>query len=303
MTGVTFSSSIPAMRSRLSGILVILLAMTAVITGRGLLSASTAGQAVPLEVSGPPRPGDCVMSAGDPGELLAAGSDAQASVVFGPCRGVVAGEIVSVGRAAPPDPHRTVGVVLGTAGECWVAAARYAGFVVSAGVADLTPIPGEPLAWKPFLAVRGQRVEADSLQKAAGRDWSACLVRPIGLGVYLGSVRAALVSGRAPAGYGSCTDQLDPTRSDPVPCPNPHVRERLGWVLVPVGEYGRAELDQSCARLAARLLRTDDPTYRGQLDIHAVSGNLTLCVADTRGPVRLTGSLIGLGQRALPVAG
>lgn len=278
----------------------LVLALTALISGHGLLRADLAGTAKAISVPEPPRPGDCVLSAPDPVVPLTTGPVVSPAVVFGPCRGMVAGEIVSV-RSGPPVPDGSVGAIMGTSGECWAAAARYVGFTTSQGVAELPAALAQSVGWRPELGIRGQTVGADGLQKAVGRDWSGCLVRPHSLAVYPGSVHGALRYGRAPDAYGDCSPSADPSVQSSVSCDQPHPAERLGWTMVPAGSVSPAGLDASCRAFAGRLLRTSDPTYSGALDVVASSGNVTICTATVRGAARLGGTLIGIGFDALPL--
>ncbi|MET3806976.1 hypothetical protein ABIB25_003996 [Nakamurella sp. UYEF19] len=296
------------MTGRRTGSLVVVLAMLAVLTGHAFLRPQMAGTAVAITVPGPPRPGDCVLSAPDPSLSITSGLTTDVSVVLGPCVNAVGivGEIVSVSAGRRSGSDQTIGALMGTSGDCWAAASRYAGLVADDGVARLPTVvsdPGEAIQWHPDLRVRGQRIGADLLQQAVGRGWSACVVRPLTLAAYTGSIRAALRTGLAPAEYGSCSATADLRESSLVPCSRPHSTEQLGWAGLPIGSVAQDRLQQSCRSLAVRLLRTGDPTYAGALRIVTVTHDITTCAAVVTGPGRLVGSLIGLGAGPLPFAG
>jgi hypothetical protein len=289
------------MRGRWPGLLLMLLAMIAVIAGHGLFRTDIKGSPVAIFVPGPPHRGDCVLSAPDPALQITAGIADTDGVVFGPCGGAVAGEIVSVtpGRAIAQDG--SIGSIIGTAGDCWAAASRYAGLVTVDGMADVDTQLRNSIDWHPDLQVRGQELSASPLQRAAGRDWSACVVRPEGLTEYVGSVSGAVRSGVAPAEYGDCSASPDQSVRSSVSCSNPHTTERLGWAAIPTGSVSQREIDDSCRAFVARLLRTDDPTYGGVLDIVASSRDITTCAVFVQDPARLNSSLIGIGDGPLPL--
>ncbi len=275
--------------------------MTAVIAGHGLFRAPAAGSPVALTLPPTPRVGDCVLYLPDPaGDTT--GDSRYRNVAFGPCSGVVAGEIASVrpGPAAFGDP--SIGALMGTAGACWASASRYVGLTATGRVTMVPADLHDGIDWSPELQVRGQAVGADLLQRAAGRDWAACVVRPQDLDVYLGSVRGALVSGTAPAEYGNCSPSTDSIVEASVDCSHPHPVERIGWAAIPFGSVSPAQIAQSCRDFARQMFRTADPTYSGLLDIVVDSGDVSTCSAAVRGSARLDGSLIGLGNQPLPLA-
>jgi hypothetical protein len=293
------------MRGRWPGGVALVVAMTAVIAGHGLFRAPASGVAVPVDLPATPRVGACVLYLPDPAADLDS-AVAYRNVAFGPCKGVLAGEIASVTPGRRTVADGSIGALMGTSGDCWAAASRYVGLsrvgdLAGSADADPTGDARGRVAWRPELQVRGQLVGADVLQTAAGRDWSACVVRPENLDVYLGSVRGALRNGAAPAPYGDCSVSTDLTLSSSVDCANPHATERLGWAAVPSGSVSAKELTESCLEFARLLLRTGDPTFGGILHIVTHTAGPTTCAAIVRGSARLTGSLIGIGSRPLPL--
>lgn len=291
------------MTGRRTGSLVVVLALLAVLAGHALLRPQVVGTAVGITAPGTPTPGDCVLSAPDPALTVISGVTSDVSAVLGPCGGAVAGEIVSVTTGRRTGADGSIGALMGTSGDCWAAASRYAGLATDGGVARLPGAAAESVQWHPDLRVRGQRIGADRQQQAIGRGWSACVVRPLTLGFYTGSIREALGSGAAPAEYGSCSATADLRSSSLVTCSRSHTTERLGWAALPNGSVDPVRLQQSCQSLAISLLRTADPTYAGALRILAVTDDITTCVAVVTGPGRLVGSLIGLSSGPLPFAG
>ncbi|SDP11857.1 hypothetical protein SAMN04515671_2976 [Nakamurella panacisegetis] len=279
------------------GFLLMVAALIGVLAGHSLIRTDLAGHAVGLDVPGAPKVGDCVLSVAPPDF-----DTPITTAVFGSCRGVVAGEVASVRAGAAPEIDDSVGSLMGTAGSCWADASRYIGLPVVDGSAALPAgfLPTSVVAWEPELQVRGQRIRADALQRATGRDWTACLVRPQDLHVYLGTVRAALERGAAPAEYADCATVLGQGWSASVPCSQPHLTEHLGSAMVATGSVSHSALQNSCSAFAARLLQVPDPTYGGQLQVTAVTGNVTTCDINSIGDARLVGSLIGLAGRPIP---
>ncbi len=155
--------------------------------------------------------------------------------------------------------------------------------------------------WQPDFSVRGQLIGANVLQRAAGRDWSACIVRPDNLGIYLGSVHDALDTGTSPSAYGDCSPDTNLSILSVVSCSDPHTTERLGTALVPAGSISAAALSASCRAFAGRMLRTNDPTRGGVLDVVVGTDDLTTCAVVLKGSGQLVGSLIGIGDRPLPL--
>ena len=265
-----------------------------------------------LATGGPPLVGACVLWAPDPAAGLdefvtgdvgahpADGLGRSDNVSFGPCNGAVAGEVATVTPGRPQALDGSIGALMGTSGGCWAAAARYAGLRPS-GADESRRLPGNTVDWQPDFSVRGQLIGANVLQRAAGRDWSACIVRPDNLGVYVGTVHDALDTGTSPSAYGDCSPNPDPTTLSTVSCSNPHVMERLGTAMVPAGSHSAAAVAQSCRAFAGRMFRTNDPTYAGTLDVVVGTDDLTTCAVVLNGPGRLVGSLIGIGTGPLPL--
>ena len=284
------------MKARFVGFVLMITAMIAVVSGHVLIRPDVAGRAVGLDVPGAPQVGDCVLSMAPPDF-----DTPSTTVVFGSCQGPMAGEVVSVRPGAGPAVDQSAGSLMGTSGACWADASRYAGLPVTDGTAGRPAgvASGAAVPWAPVLQVRGQRIEADVLQRATGRDWTACVVRPEGLDMYLGSVRAALGRGTAPADYSDCATPIGRGWSAPVSCGQPHFTEVLGTAMVATGSVSAADLDSSCVEFASQVLRVADPTYGGRLRVVVVPGNVTSCEIRANGNLRLVGSLIGLAGRPI----
>jgi len=300
------------MSRRWPGGVLLVLALIAVVAGHGLVRTPTGGTAEAMEIGGPPHVGECVLWAPDPAVVVTdfvVGeadpptidlSGASDNVAFGPCSGVVAGEVTTVTPGHPSVLDGSVGALMGTSGRCWAAAARYVG-LSGPDVDGTRHDAAGAVDWQPAFSVRGQLIGPDLLQQAAGRRWFACIVRPESLGVYLGSVHNALENGSAPAAFGDCSSNPDLADLSSVSCSYPHTTQTLGMAPVPAGTDSPDAFAASCRAYASRMLRTNDPTYAGALHLVVGVGESVSCAAVLNGPGRLVGSLIGLGTRPLPL--
>ena len=154
-------------------------------------------------------------------------------------------------------------------------------------------------------------------ERGAGGDWVACLAVPTGHVGYVGTLRDAFTpNGTMPTQYGSCWAGVDLDHSPgAVPCAEPHQAELLakGWVSDGV-EAPTAVIEQSCSNIARRIMRTDDPTRGRELKVVADRLSPTpgarpdppmsiACFVTSAGPQNLTGTLIGLADRPVPLGG
>ncbi|WP_420122836.1 hypothetical protein [Nakamurella sp.] len=163
--------------------------------------------------------------------------------------------------------------------------------------------------WRPAPSAVLALLGPDAEQVEVGQAWVACAITTGALG-YAGSVRDGF--GPAADRYGDC----DPTRPfDPAPrpCDEPHEQEAIGRAVV--GFDDLAGLDASCADLVRRRTGLPDPTAGGRLavlvapvdpntvppDVSA-GGQTMTCGVRVVGPGKLTASLVGIGDRPLPLS-
>ncbi len=303
------------MDRRLAGIVVLLLALSAVVVVPSLDGKRTSGTAVAVTFPHPPRVGDCLRA---PFALTAAvaGSPPEISVTsvdLGPCEGEVSGEVVAfweTSAAAAQAPSSRFG------GPCYRQAAEYAGLQSNGRSTDLPGAPaGGPVRWKPTIGFNPFLVVPGEIEQRAGRSWVACLVLPVGGVAYSGTLRDAFSQG-LPAQFGLCFNSAN---FDVLPslllCDQPHVAELLatGWIR-DRSQVSLPEVQDACREVAGRLIGADDPTRGEALEIvtdrltaqsvDRSDGPLTIgCFATTRGASELSGSVIGLGERPVPIAG
>jgi hypothetical protein len=219
-------------------------------------SPVVAGQAVAAPVPGPPQAGDCLLE--DPfggTDTYIVGSSPLPSLRTAGCRGDRHGEVVSVGTGTGPD----VDGVDAAFQQCWDSAAAYLGL----------PEPATS-GWShfPMLAMGAVVIGPDDRQRAAGQDWSACVVHLSPL-PWPGSIRSVDHSlrdawDRAEDGglFAICRPGTSP--SEFVSCHQPHAFEMVSsWPGDPVvsDESNR----ESCRRDAAEWLGAPAALDRGEL--------------------------------------
>lgn len=302
------------MERRLAGIVVVLLALCAVVVVPALDGRRVAGSAVALSFPDPPKVGDCLR---EPFPLtgVQSGSPAEISVTsvnLGACDTSTSGEVV-VFWETRADAEQAAPSRFG--GPCYRQAAEYAGLQSGAS----TDLPGAPTAgpvrWKPTIGFTPYLVVPGELERRAGRTWVACLVVPVGGVAYSGTLRDAVQRG-LPAQYGLCFDSAN---FDLLPkvllCDQPHAAELLATGWIPDrSQVSFDDIGKACQRIAGRLIGSADPTKDQALRI--VAGRLTLqsdgrpdgpltisCSVTGAGLEQLAGSVIGLGERPVPVAG
>jgi hypothetical protein len=303
------------MERRLAGLVVLLLALSAVVVVPALDGRRVSGTAVATTFPDAPELGDCLrapfsqtaVSPGTPPEIAVTSTD------LGPCGDSSSGEVVAF-WSSTAEASRAPSSRFGA--PCYRQAAEYAGLQSGNRSTDVpgAPVSG-PVRWRPTIAFNPYLVVPGDAEKRAGRDWVACLAVPSGGVAYSGSLKGAF-SGGLPAEYGLC---FDSAAFDDVPvllpCGQPHPSELLatGWVR-DRSQVSLAEVEDACVQLAGRLIGAADPTRGGALrivtdrltgqSVDRSDGPLSVgCFAVTAGAAQLTGSVIGLGARPVPVAG
>lgn len=170
------------------------------------------------------------------------------------------------------------------------------------------------MRWKPTIGFTPYLVVPGELEQRAGRSWVACLVVPVGGPAYAGNLRDAFRRGLPPQ-YGLCFVSANFDRLPALLlCDRPHAAELLATGWIPDrSQVSLADIDDACNAVAGRLLGTTDPTRGKALKIVAdrltsqsddrPDGPLTIaCFAAAAGSAQLSGSLIGLGERPVPLA-
>src|SRR3954452_8765852 len=127
------------MRRGWLGSVLLVVALIAVVAGRGSRAEHIAGAPTTITTGNAPVVGACVLWAPDPAtgvsqfvddDTTAQPVDNQIrsdNVAFGPCNGAVAGEVTTVVPGRPKAVDGSIGAVMGTWGDCWASAAQYVG--------------------------------------------------------------------------------------------------------------------------------------------------------------------------------
>ena len=303
------------MDRRLAGIVLLVVALVAVIAVPSVTGRRVAGSAVATVFPDPPAVGDC-LQAPFPGAVRS-GVPPEIPVTatrFGSCAAAIAGEVVAVW---PNESAAMAAAANPRVAPCYQATATFAGLESSRRSTDVpgAPPPG-PVRWKPTIGFDPYHVVPGEQERRAGRSWTACLAVPTGHATYRGTLSDAFTTGSLPPEFGLCWAGDDIGRLPvPVPCNRPHAAELLatGWIRDRAAAPTEF-IDAACPALAARLMRTDDPTRGGQLEVVSdrFTGNaasnpdspLTIgCIVSATGSQLLSGTVIGLGDRPAPLVG
>ena len=315
-----------ATRQRLIGLLILAVVAVAALVAAELLHPPVTGDASRAPIPGPPAVGDCLL---DPAvitaqSLIVAGSK-PSWLRTGPCQGQRFGEVTAVlsDKDLPPSPasssstngNNSNGVTVPDPYRdlCRIAVTAWIGL----------PTPDTPIVdrWLPDPAVGVVLSGPNPIQRAAGQDWTACI---IAVNKWQTSIPDAAVngtSGRATASYDSTTRAMFnpgpplpafaycvPNRDnpEPVPCTTAHTVEVIGTETT--NHPATAADRRGCHTLTQQLTAMPDPTAAGKLTIsttddQAPTGprHFLTCLISTTGQHQLTGPLLGLKNRPIPI--
>lgn len=275
-------------------------------------------------VPGAPAEGSCVVAV-DPLPSLDEQSGGESpisypSARYGACNGNIVGEVMSVDLTAHPLEKATINSYASARWDCDLAEVNYVGSIGPYDPARLsTP---NIVGWDTNVVVQTTSVGPSAYQRAAGQSWTACIGGTGGTKAYRGRLQNALRTGTLPAIFGNCLTAPVHSTNDvagtaQLSCEAPHSAEVLGTTQIYAAKTP-AEIQESCAKLALRALRSADATRGGRLMVTAYSsngvsgsragsvgaaGSFLACVASVQPPARLSGTLIGLGNGRLPLTG
>jgi hypothetical protein len=102
--------------------------------------------------------------------------------------------------------------------------------------------------------------------------------------------------------FGSCyLETSDIAAAEGISCTEPHQTEIFGWANL---SDQAAVLNSSCLALVRQVTGMNDPTAGGALEIAtAISDNQMACSSTVVESRQLVGTLIGIGDQALPWQG
>ncbi len=295
------------------GVLLLALALLAGVTVPALLARPWGAAAARAPLPEPPAVGSCLSVPSDPAAAGPAVDPATADGGVVDCAGPHRAEVVAAWRADDPiverlsrfsryldrpsdGPDRAMGGVtehLVTA--CWRAAQEY-----------ITP-PGDATPWLPVPPrVVPALLRAPDDGSPPRWRWLSCVVVAADDASWAGPLRWRSTSPvpRPPSLGANCRPDGSAALSR---CDLPHRTEVLGW---PDRSWVGSADDRAaaCVQLAATMTGRADPTFGGRVRVDVVTrqpvpyqGALPLCVAGLVGDGALVGSLIGLGDRELPL--
>lgn len=292
-------------RRRLTGLTVIAVAVIAMM----LLTAGRARQVSGVAVvPPPPQIGDCV-SIPVTDQVLEQMNEGEVPVlVSGPCQGARAGEVASL------EDQRAY-----AQGDCWTPTLGYLGVPATAG-----PFLKSETAWQTRTAAMSYTFGPSPLQVAAGQLWSACVL--VGLDTENFRPRPLIESARDAATRGGtafdpfaiCSDA--PLSTQFTPCGGPHRYEMVADAF----NLGPSEAEglEFCRALVSELTGLQDPSANGRLRVELIAyrydddgslrkadyqqartagGGVTCTVSPVAPGEVLTMTLVGLGERPLPI--
>ena len=280
-----------------------------------------AGQPVAMDIAGPPASGDCLTHLTDPWRMIdePAPSDLEfidyPTADVGSCDGPVAGEVVSVSLTAAPPVHIAATDYLTAMSPCPIDAIGYTGSIPPI----VQPPAGQPaIVWSPQLSFQYTTIGPDRAQRAAGQQWTACVISAVDGQLYRGRLRDVLTTGVLPSVFGTCLSSAGRFFSTQVPCDRPHQVEILGTTVPGGPPVSGADLQQACQVFAGRAIRTADPTRDGAIGLRAVDAEsmdsiismtaaaapntFVLCIAEAQGGNSFDGTLIGVADGPLPIS-
>ena len=310
------STSAPARprRQRLWGLLVLLVVAVSALVLAQLLHPPVAGSASRGPVPDPPAVGDCLLDPTVIGQQHFEGTTLiHPWLRTGPCRGRRFGEVAAL--LTPPDLPRapvSTGPSTHATGSpivrdpyiepCGVAMSVWVGLPTGDRVVGQWSSDQLTVA----LVLSGP----SQLQRGSGQDWTACIaVAGGGPGAsnttagYDSTAHSMINPGPPLPVFAVCMPAVG---DEQVPCTTAHTAELLGSIVSP---RGVTEQDRrGCRALAQQLTGMPDPTAGGRITVSvadsggAIDGRHALyCWMVTVSPHQLTGPLLGLSDRPIPI--
>ncbi len=307
------------MDRRLAGVIVVLVVLVVAVVAPNLSQRRIAGSAEPIAIPDPPARGDCVVAVADVNRLLREGNfgvDDQIELPvarYGPCDGPIVGEVVSVTDDADTPKRVPAPQYQNELSQCALNSIGYTGSV--GPVVD--GARGEPaIVWSPAQNFQDTAVGPSRIQRLTGQRWSACVVGAPAAQPYRGRLQDVLTAGTLPSNFGNCWRTPAMLDSEQVPCDRPHAVEILATTGLGNAPHTAADVHRSCTVYAGRMMRTEDATRAGALSYtildlrdtgivvppsqEILQDTYITCLAVARHGLRLTGTLVGVGDGPLP---
>ena len=312
------------MDRRLIGTLLLVAVVLAGVVVRQVSGQAIGGSAVAASVPPAPQVGTCVTAiSAAPDAGPERGQVEYPFGRFGSCAGPVIGEVMDVDRSFHPLNQATVDSYQEQSSLCELAEVPYVG---SIGPFDPSTIATPGIGWIAEVTVESLSIGPTPLQRTAGQNWTACVGVTSDRRSYTGRLAGALTDGVLPPVFATCWDSLASADlaqagGPSVACSSPHSVEALASTQIS-DATGRApatgaQVTKSCLGMASRAMRTADPTLAGRIQVAAylADGRLrpvvpatsvvgfVVCIASVRPPLRLDDTVIGIGDKPLPLAG
>ncbi len=306
---------------RWSGSLLLIVAVLLVVTSSAVLDGGVRGSAAPVPLPAPPPVGSCL--------TLTATSATEV-----PCTRPHDGEVLLTWPAGRlPDGVTDFSAVaaypFGAGGQVKTAGCS----VAQQEWVHPDDLPGAAF-WNPTNpVVDSQLITAPPGDRTPREGWIACILVAPDRQPIAGSLRGVGADAAPPSRLGSCLQTASNAwGAVTLTCDRPHRVEILASFRIRsvfdessrfTGMPDDATLDAACRALAAAVTGSDDPTFGGRLRVRATSlfpasireinamdpaGNpvrtyipLPQCAVDLVGDGLLTGTVVGLGDRPLPV--
>ncbi len=308
--------------------MILVIALVAAFAGAAR-TKTVPGVAALAPIPGPPAVGDCLVASDSTDGSLDSYAGAEPDTAYptlrmAPCDGPRFGEVSAVFDPTNLGRRRTTGELDEPAPQrCQTFASTFLGIA-----------PVEVGHWQAELGISTIVVRPTALQEAAGQTWLACVVRPdgpTGVDGYTGTLRDADRKRSYPAALAICLESVT-ARNFPgsvgTDCDTSHAAELVGSRTIPRGAGPDDQPPTSCRDLIAHVTGLTDPTAGGRLEplvvtvrtrdlVWSATGEQTVapgsvdegavpvtkayCLVAPTGAHRLTGPLLGLGAKPLPV--
>lgn len=287
--------------------LLLLLALVAAIALPVLAGKPVDGAPVAAVIDPPPAVGSCVggITSADPGAAGRATPSLPVATVV-KCSGEVTGEIISVTAQRSAPVASTLGEYDQANPSCRSQVEKYLGTTATTVIAGVQ--------WNLNIDVDVTTVGPDAHDRAAGRTWSACVLSAADQIYPATPLHLSWQSGTLPDAFGLCWAENLVQHGVPTNCTSPHRTQQIGYGFVTqasdtgtgiVSSASPDDVAAGCRTLAATVLKVADPTRGGALTVKVVDDTsgapFVQCAVAVVGTARLTGSLIGIGNRPLPL--
>jgi hypothetical protein len=289
------------MDRRVAGVAVLAAVIIACLLVPAIGGRRVSGTAERAHTPDPPRVGDCLGVFPSQPSAMGFGQAVFAAETQ-PCGQVNVGEVVAVVPHvyfSPPTLDNGTSVAQSLACDPFVS--EYLGWSSLLGARQGAGESSAVVQWRSADSIATGLLGPDLAQYLASQRWIACVVYPK-YGPFQGSIRGSVRDGHDADAFGSCyLETSDIAAAEGISCTEPHQTEIFGWANL---SDQAAVLNSSCLALVRQVTGMNDPTAGGALEIAtAISDNQMACSSTVVESRQLVGTLIGIGDQALPWQG